>query len=226
MAAVSAPVEAVFVHYGTAHLTQAAVWSLRTCYPDLPISVLDNASPDGSGDALERVAHEAAFTLVRSPTNVHHGPGMDALLRHSTRPFVLLMDTDAFSYRPGFVELLLAALTPEDAYMAGQKIWVDGDGFNVAPGVTGALGYVHPYCALVRREAYLTLPPFEKHGAPCLANERAAAARGLQLVEAPVGRYVWHAGRGTVQTYGYKLGWQARLASLRRRLQRKGPGGF
>jgi hypothetical protein len=37
-------VRAVIINYGTPHLTQRAVWSLRSLYPHLPITVVDNAS--------------------------------------------------------------------------------------------------------------------------------------------------------------------------------------
>ncbi len=124
MAASPLPVEAAFVHYGTPHLTRGSVWALRTCYPHLPITVLDNGSPDGSSDILEALAAEASVALVKSATHLHHGPGMDELICRAAQPFVLLMDTDAFSFRTGVVEKLLGALDEDDAYMAGQKIQV------------------------------------------------------------------------------------------------------
>ncbi len=99
---------------------------------------------------------------------------MDRLIRRSGRPWVLLFDTDCIAFRPGFLEALLAVATDAPAYMAGMRIYVDSGGFNVPPGTPEAIPYVHPHCALVHRESYVTLPPFEKHGAPCLANERAA----------------------------------------------------
>ena len=216
-------VEAVLVHYGTPRLTHAAVWSLRTCYPDLPITVLENGSPDGSRADLERWAEEVPFTLVTSGANLHHGPGMDLLIRQSTRPWVLVFDTDALAFRPGFLEALIEAVQAPRVFMAGLRIHVDGDGFNVAPEAPGAIPYVHPYCALVRRETYLLLPPFEKHGAPCLASERAAQETGHALTHVPVDSWVYHLGRGTAGRYGYGLGLRGHAARLRRLVRRLRP---
>lgn len=217
MSSVLGEVEAAFVHYRTPDLTRACVWALRTCYPHLSITVLDNGAGESGHVSLAALAEAVPFTLVESAANLHHGPGLDALLRRATRPFVLLMDTDAFCYKPGVVEALHAALA-DGAYLAGQIVAVDADGFNAERDAPGAIPYVHPHCALVRRAAYLGLPPFEKHGAPALANQRAALARGLRLAAVPVGDFVWHAGRGTVARHGYSLGWRDRLRALRRKL--------
>jgi hypothetical protein len=64
---------------------------------------------------------------------------------------------------------------------------------------------------LVKRESYLSLPPFVRHGAPCLANMRAAAAQGLTLSNFPVEEYVHHEGRGTASRHGYKLGVRGKI---------------
>ncbi len=103
-----------------------------------------------------------------------------------------------------------------DAYMIGRLQRADARGFGLAAG-SGEQGfaYVHPKCALVRAEAYLDLLPFAKHGAPCLANERAAAERGLGLLDFPVDDYVYHLGEGTVSRYGYRLGARSVLDRLR-----------
>jgi hypothetical protein len=154
-----------------------------------------------------------------TPTaNLHHGPGLDLALRRVTTPWVLTFDSDCIAYRGGFLQgMWSAAEADPSAYMIGQLHRVDDDGFD-AP--AGAHAYVHPKCALVRREAYLVLPPFERHGAPCVANERAAVAEGLSLVDFPVRDYVLHLGEGTVRRHGYGLGAAGRVARLRRLLRR------
>ncbi len=214
-------VTAAVVNYGTPDLTRAAVWSLRSLYPALPILVVENGSPDDSAARLRALAAEAGgVTLLEPGRNLHHGPGLDLALRTAETSWVLLFDSDAVAYRGGFLDAMHDAAERAGAYMAGHLHHVDDGGFDVSPGTPGAHRYVHPKCALVRREAYLGLPPFEKHGAPCLANERAAAARGLALVAFPVGDYVLHLGEGTVRRYGYGLGGRSRLDRLRRLLRR------
>jgi glycosyltransferase involved in cell wall biosynthesis len=215
-------VAAAVVNYGTPDLTRAAVWSLRSLYPALPVLVVENGSPDDSKARLAALAAEAGgVTLLTPGENLHHGPGLDLAIRRTAAPWVLVFDSDCVAYRGGFLEAMRAAADAEPAaYMVGQRHHVDDGGFDVPPGAAGAHPYVHPKCALVRREAYLALPPFERHGAPCLANERAAAREGLALVDFPVRDYVLHLGEGTVRRYGYGLGAAGRLARLRRLLRR------
>lgn len=211
-------IQAVIVNYGTPDLTRRAVWSLLSLYRDLEILVVDNRSPD---DSVARLSDEfERRTTVRisaNESNIHHGPAMDAAVRQSAHEWVLLFDSDAIAYRAGLVEGMLDTARIHSAYMVGELCFVDEGGFNVGSGQTG-YPYVHPKCALVRRSVYLDLPSFERHGAPCLANQQAAKARGLQLAHFPVDDFVFHQGRGTVSEYGYGLGWRSRAASVWRRL--------
>ncbi len=79
-------VEALLVHYGTPRLTHAAVWSLRTCYPDLPITVLDNGSPDDSRALLQHWSRQVPFTLVTSEANLHHYPIITIFISNQGKP--------------------------------------------------------------------------------------------------------------------------------------------
>ncbi|MEM1041197.1 MAG: glycosyltransferase [Bacteroidota bacterium] len=210
-------VGAVVVNYGTPDLTRAAVWSLRSHYPALRIAVVENASPDDSAEQLRRLAAEAPpVDLLEPGENLHHGPGLDAGIRHLGTPWALVFDSDCIAYRGGFLEAMLAEAEAHDAYMVGQVHRVSEGGFDLAETSSErAYTYVHPKCALVRTAPYLTLPPFAKHGAPCLANEIAAAERGLGLHPFPVNDYVFHLGEGTVSRYGYGLGARSVLGRLR-----------
>jgi hypothetical protein len=210
---------AAIVNYGTPDLTRAAVWSLRSLYQSLPIVVVDNASPDDSRAELAHLAKEAGgVTLMTPATNLHHGPGLDHALHRVVTPWVLTFDSDCVAYRAGFLEgMHVLADSDPASYMVGQMHHVDEAGFDTADGHP----YIHPKCALVRREAYLLLPPFERHGAPCLANERAAAAQGLALMDFPVREFVLHLGEGTVKRFGYGLGATSKLARLKRTLRRR-----
>jgi len=209
-------VTAVIVNYGTPDLTRAAAWSLRSHYPALPVLLVDNASPDDSRVRLEALVEElGAASLLTPGANLHHGPGLDVAIRQATTDWVLTVDSDCVLYRGGVLERMLDTARAQDAYMVGRLHRVDDDGFDGGPHP-----YVHPKFALVDRAAYATLPPFEKHGAPCLANERAAAQRGLALADFPVSDWVLHLGEGTVRRYGYGLGIRSRLSRLKRLLRR------
>ncbi len=219
-------IHAIVVNYSTVDLTRRAVWSLRSVYPDLHITIVDNGSPDGSADALSlEFGADQRVTVAGISVNLHHGPAMDHGIRRTEAPWVLLFDSDCIAYRRGFLEGMLNSAERHGAYLVGSVVYVDRHGFNVAAADRGGTKYVHPHCALVNRATYLTLPPFDKHGAPCLTNVLGAAERSLVLVDFPVSDYVYHMGRGTVERHGYGLGARSVLASLGRRLGRLGSSG-
>ncbi len=214
-------VSAAIVNFGTPELTRRAVWSLRSLYPDLEIRVLDNASPDDSVAQLEQLGPAVPpFGLVESAVNLHHGGGMDRLIRTAIDEWILLFDSDCLAYRRGFIEQMRERAEAENAYMIGQLLTVDAHGYPPTEGASVTYAYVHPHCALVRRSTYLTLPPFEKHGVPCLRNELEAARRGEVLLDFPVRDYVFHLSRGTVNEHGYRLGLKGQLYELRHRIRR------
>jgi len=214
-------VTAAIVNYGTPELTRQAVWSLRSLYPELPIHVLDNASPDRSSDLLEALSDEVQlFRLTRSSRNLHHGPGLDLVIRASESRWILSFDSDSLAYRHGFLERMVELAESEDAYLVGHLLHVDVHGYPPESIDQQVYPYVHPHCALLRRSTYLELPPFEKHGAPCLTNQLAASERGERMVDFPVRDYVFHLGRGTVRMHGYRLGPRGWFHQLRHYVRR------
>lgn len=208
----SQDVSAIIINYGTFRLTRNAVWSLHSLYPDLPILVIENGSPDESAERLRELEREIdTLTLFVSETNLHHGPGMDAAIRQIDTTWALLFDSDCLAFRHGFLEAMIDTARARGAYMVGQRLTVDESGFVSTSGHP----YIHPHCALVDRRRYLSLMPFARHGAPCLENALDARARGLELVNFPVADYVYHIGRGTVDLHGYQLGARSRMDRFR-----------
>lgn len=214
-------VTAVIVNYQTPDLVRAAADSLRRAYPALPLLLVDNGSADESRTVIEAL-RAGAPDVVRvrlNDANLHHGPAMDQALRSAATPFVLFLDSDCEVLHPGFLEEMLRLLDERPArYVAGQRIFMDRRGFDLAQDSPGAVPYVRPVCMLVRRELYLTLPPFQLHGAPCLDNMTEAARRGYDLVDFPIGEYVSHAGRGTASRHGYRLGLRGKVNHLLHKL--------
>lgn len=213
-------VTAVVINFQTPDLTRRAVASLRRWYPDLPLLLIDNGSKDDSSTRLHALAGEstATTTLLRNSRNLHHGPAMDQALHCLSTDEVFFLDSDCVIVKEGILERLLEALHSDGrAYAAGKRIFMNSRGFDVAPGPR-AHPYIRPICMLLRRRTYLTLPPFRRHGAPCLHNMRAAVAAGLRLAHVPVEEYVQHEGRGTAGRYGYGLGWKGKLNHVLNRL--------
>lgn len=216
-------VHVAIVNYGTPELTRMAVWSLHSLYPNLPITVVDNDSPDDSLGRLRALQQEvSSLRILSCDENLHHGPGLDHALRETSSEWLLTFDSDCIAYREGFLEKMLSAAESRSAYMIGDMHTVDDAGYDVPGDRASETGhsYIHPKCALVRRATYLALPPFEKHGAPCLTNQVAAVRQGETLVDFPVGEYVFHQGRGTVERSGYGLGMRGWVNKFRHYMHR------
>ena len=212
-------VTTVVINFQTPDLTQRAVHSFRQAYPAVPLILLDNGSRDRSTDVLRSFAeHDPHARFIANPANRHHGPAMDQGLRLAETPFVLFLDSDCTVTKKGFIEQMLVLLDQRaEHYAAGKKTWMNDRGFDV-PESPSAHPYIRPICMLLRRTTYCGLPPFERHGAPCLRNMQAAVRSGHILMHFPVEDFVVHKGRGTAERYGYRLGLRGKLNHLLNKL--------
>jgi glycosyltransferase involved in cell wall biosynthesis len=207
------PVTTVVINFRTPALTECAVTSFRSFYPSIPLLIIDNGSRDRSLEVLDALQRQSAHNIdiLVNRRNLHHGPAMNQALHHLHSPFVLFLDSDCVVRRGGFLELMLELGRAKPGnYAVGKRITMNRRGFDVADGLPGH-PYIRPICMLVKRELYLQLPPFERHGAPCLLNMWAAADRGLALVHFPVEDYLTHEGRGTARRHGYRLGLKGKI---------------
>ena len=213
----SPDVEAALVSYGTSDMTRAAVHLLRRFEPTVPITVVDNASPDDTAERLRADARTLAPFRLSHGINRHHGPAMDAAMHATSARWLLTLDTDTFVWRSGLIRAMIDRARESNAWAVGHLLHVDGDGFNAdAPSGTP---YVHPHCALLDVATYRTLEPFEKHGAPFVRTMESAQALGLTAADFSVAEYAHHVGKGTVNQHGYGLGARSRLAQIMRRLR-------
>lgn len=138
------------------------------------VHVWDNGSSDRTLELLALFSSEVPWLRVHaSATNFHHGPALDLLLRHHVRgEWVLLLDADAeLTVDPAAA---LAPLLGSRPAFVGQ-VHPEPDGF-----------YLYLCHLLVNRPAYLTLPPFRRHGAPGVDLFREASERGV-----PWARFRW-----------------------------------
>ncbi len=211
---------AVVVNFRTPELTAAAVRSFRRFYPAVPLLLVDNGS-DGEGRAaLSRLADGdgPATRILWNDVNRHHGPAMDQAAHVAATPLLFFFDSDIVVTQGGFLEAM-AGLLGDDAgrYAVGKRIVMDERGFDL-PATRPGIPYIRPIAMLLRRETYLSLPPFRLHGAPCLENMRAAGERGLALIDFPVEQYLLHEGRGTAGRHGYRLGWRGKINHLLHKL--------
>ena len=103
---------------------------------DARLVIVDNASNDGTEQWLKLLAQRGDIDLIRSETNLGHGPALE-LARSKTRsPYLVALDSDAFPLTADWLQQLRERLNDEVK-------------------VTGILhhrDYVHPSCLLVARE--------------------------------------------------------------------------
>ncbi|HYE58943.1 MAG TPA: glycosyltransferase [Rhodothermales bacterium] len=209
-------VAACIIHFNTPDLLRAAVTTFVAHEPGVPLRVIDNGSDAASDDVLASCAAMPGVTVERLGRNVYHGPAMDHALRTLDADLVLFLDSDTETRTGGFVADMAARFAQNGRlYALGQLVNVDRRGFA---GPRATIPVPHSAHVMVRRAAYLTLPPFVHHGLPVLANMRAAQAAGWKVHAFPIERYVWHKGRGTAARFGYGLGWRSRLDYLLHRL--------
>jgi glycosyltransferase involved in cell wall biosynthesis len=206
-AAVPSGITTVIINYRTPDLLDRASRSFRSFYPAAHLVIIDNGSADGSLDvARSRADADRGNThLILNSTNLHHGPAMDQALRAVQAGNVLFLDSDCEVIAGGWIERMRDLLAGENAYAAGKLIRMNDRGFDVPEGEAGH-PYIRPICMMLKRRIYLSLPPFHKHGAPCLANMVGAEAKGFGLIDTPVEEFVVHHGRGTASRHGYQLG--------------------
>ena len=208
------PVTAVIVHYQTPDLLRVAVSSLCRLYPGLPLLLIDNNSKDESASVIAALCDSfpGAIRVLRNAANLHHGPAMDQALRELTSRYVFFLDSDCEVLQGGLIERMEELLRDRPHnYAVGQKVFMNGRGFDVADAAPGATAYIRPVCMMLARDLYHTLPSFQLHGTPCLRNMTEAVRSGYGLIDFPVSLYVAHKGRGTAGRYGYALGLRGKI---------------
>lgn len=135
----SARTAAVLVSWNTRDELLAAIASLRHEDAQLEILVVDNASTDGSAEAVR--ALDPAVTLIRNTENVGFGRAVNQALQATTAPYVLLLNSDA-ELRPGALSALARILDarPEVAVVGPRTRFADGTiqvSWGSRPGLVG-----------------------------------------------------------------------------------------
>jgi GT2 family glycosyltransferase len=133
-------VSVVMVVYGGWQWVREALLALieRTppCYE---VILVDNASPDGTGDRLD--AEVSGARLVRNADNVGFGAGANQGALHAVGRHLLFLNSDAF-VQPGWLPPLLEVLDADPLVAAVTPRLVDPDGtLQEAGGVVARDGF-------------------------------------------------------------------------------------
>ena len=125
MSAAGPRVAIVVVSFNTREHLLRCLASLEAVLLPLEVIVVDNASADGSADAVaERFP---ATQVVRNPENAGFGRASNQGLALARAPYVLLLNSDA-EVRPGAVETLAALLDARPRVGAVGPRTVEADG--------------------------------------------------------------------------------------------------
>lgn len=213
---ISSRVSAAVVNYQTPDLIEIAVRSFHEHYRSVQLLVVDNGSADTSPEVITRLAAELGDSIhtLLLDHNRFHGPAMHLAIESLATPFVYIFDSDTKTQRGGFLEDMMDACSGETVYGAGKVVRANRRGFASLRGVP----VLASAFMLLKRDIYLSLPPFVHHGLPALRNFQAAAEKGFELAPFPIEEYVTHYGRGTAERFGYGLGLRGRVDYLLNRL--------
>ncbi len=125
----SASISTIIVNYNAGDLLLGCVNSLMNCPLDIEIIVVDNASNDGSLEAIVGLP----IKIIRNEKNLGFAAACNAGLNAASAPYLLFLNPDTH-FEPGALTILLEALRENGrAGMAGGLL-VNPDGSEQAGG--------------------------------------------------------------------------------------------
>ena len=190
-------ITAVTVNYRTPDLLRDCITSFANSYPNVTHIIVDN----GECEESVEIAKELEVELIENETNIGHGLALHQGLLLANTSHIFTLDSDTTVKAGEFLELMLAEFDANKNLFALG--WLR---FTNAAGVAGlslaGFPYIHPYASLLDAEKYKTLAPFIGQGAPAINTMRDAVAKGYDLIDFPVKKYIDHKGAGTRGCFG------------------------
>lgn len=146
------------------HVLELMEWLHEQDYPNLEIVVVDNASPDGTADALEQ--RYPKVRVIRSPQNLGY-PAYTFGVANARGEYLFIIDDDGL---PADTELISRMV---DKFEANQRLAVAACVIRMRD--TGRVAYDSPQC----------LPTGDPdHGYPCAAYNGTGAGLRASAVKA------------------------------------------
>ena len=146
----------------TKALTPCQYRVLRMLFPDESIIIHDDASTDGTLDALARECKRDKLLRVLSHSGppIRHGPSMNEVMDAATTDFVLLLDSDVAVLSDKLLVQMRNVLSFHPvAYGCGRVL-------RTVP-ASGGIIYLAPWFAMIRRAIWMNWPRFERRNTPC-----------------------------------------------------------
>ncbi len=116
-------IAAIIVNYNAGELLQKCVNALRKSTAYARITVIDNASSDGSAENLRNLyGNQSGVEFLFNPSNLGFAPAVNSVARLATTDWVLILNPDCI-LEPSALEQMQAALESDsDAALAGPAV--------------------------------------------------------------------------------------------------------
>jgi GT2 family glycosyltransferase len=123
-------ISTIVVNYNAGDFLRSCVDSLLNCPQEIEIIVVDNASTDGSLNALQGLSR---VQIIKNPTNLGFAVACNQGARVASAPFILFFNPDC-SFKLGALAGLLDALSVDDQVGMVGGFLVNPDGTEQAGG--------------------------------------------------------------------------------------------
>ena len=183
------------VIYRTYHLAADAINSTLQYYPGMRMVVIDNTEKDfDKGREKIYDGLKGKIELIQVNQNIGHGPGIKRAMRRVDNGYLYLFDTDTKMYRPAMLERMAQVVGDNVFFGIGQLLTLTYQ----YKGKT--LRYIHPATCLLHLGTAKRLRWPIDHGDPLVETMLDIKEKKKEdwLVQFPVGKFVNHRGRGSV----------------------------
>ncbi|MGZ4976613.1 MAG: glycosyltransferase family 2 protein [Methylobacter sp.] len=126
----STVISAIIVNYNAGELLRNCVDSLLNCPQDIEIILVDNASTDGSLDALLGLPQ---VQIIKNPANLGFSTACNIGARVASAPYLLFLNPDCL-FKPGTLLSLLEALNADQRVGMVGGLLINSDGTEQAGG--------------------------------------------------------------------------------------------
>lgn len=126
----TAEISTIIVNYNAGELLRSCVESLLHCQLEIEIIIVDNASTDGSLDALQELS---CVQIIKNSTNVGFAKACNRGYRAASAPFLLFLNPDC-SFEPGGLANLLLVMDTDHSIGISAGLLTNLDGTEQAGG--------------------------------------------------------------------------------------------